>query len=101
MIDPKLVEVRSWLAKAWQEEPFEKTHSLVALVGMCLKFSDDFNVLRDAATTLTPFAVTTRYPGGLPEISLQEARDALDHARQVWNFVLARLPEKACISFNV
>lgn len=79
----------------WHEQIFEKTHSLVALVGMCLQFSRDFDALRTAATTLTPFAVTTRYPGDLPDISAQEARDALELARQIWDFVLARLPKEA------
>ena len=130
MANPKLEEIRSWLAKAnqdleaaswllespqslhgavgfhcqqaaekalkayltWQEEPFEKTHSLVALVGLCLKFSKDFDALRSAATTLTPYAVITRYPGDLPDISNQEAKNALALAFQIWEFILARLP---------
>ena len=79
----------------WHEQVFEKTHSLVALVGMCLQFSSDFDALRTAATTLTPLAVTTRYPGDLPDISAQEAREALELARQIWDFVLARLPKEA------
>jgi HEPN domain-containing protein len=78
----------------WHELEFEKTHSLVALVGLCLPISSDFEALRKAATTLTPFAVTTRYPGDLPEITQQEAQEALELARQVWNFILARLPEE-------
>jgi HEPN domain-containing protein len=82
---------------AWQEQPFEKTHSLVALVGMCLKFSSDFDILRNAATTPTPFAVTTRYPGDLPDISAQEAKEAINLARQIWDFVLTHLPNKAHI----
>ena len=81
----------------WQEHSFEKTHSLVALVGMCLNFSRDFDALRYAATMLTPFAVTTRYPGDLPDISPQEARDTLDQANLIWDFVLARLPEEVHI----
>ena len=79
----------------WQEQEFEKTHSLVALVGMCLQFSADFNGLRTAATTLTPFAVITRYPGDLPEISAQEAMEALELARQIRDFILAHLPVEA------
>jgi HEPN domain-containing protein len=79
----------------WQEQPFEKTHSLVALVGLCLRFSAEFDVLRTAATSLNPFAVTTRYPGDLPDISAQEAGEALEQARQVWDFVLACLPAEA------
>ena len=81
----------------WQEQVYEKTHSLVALVGMCLRFSSDFDALRTAATTLTPFAVTTRYPGDMPDISIQEAREAFDLARQVWDFVLTHLPKEAHI----
>ena len=77
------------------EHSFEKTHSLVALVGMCLKFDREFDALRYAATTLNPYAVTTRYPGDLPDISAQEARDSLDQAQLIWNFVLMRLPEEA------
>jgi len=133
MANPKLNEIRSWLAKprqdldasawllespqglygavgfhcqqaaekylkaylTWQEQVFEKTHSLVALVGMCLQFSADFDDLRRAATTLTPFAVITRYPGDLLDISAGEAREALELARQVQDFIMARLPIEA------
>lgn len=77
---------------AWQEQGFERTHSLVALVGMCLQFNADFNCLREAATTLTPFAVITRYPGDLPDITAQEAREALELACEVRDFILAQLP---------
>ena len=78
----------------WQEYPFEKTHSLVALVGMCLKFSSDFDKLRYAATMLSPFAVTTRYPGELPDVTVKEARDTLDQANLIWDYVIAHLPEE-------
>ena len=78
----------------WKEEPFEKTHSLVVLVVMSLKFNVSFDSLRTAATTLTPYAITTRYPGELPDISIQEAREALSLARQVWESVLPQLPEE-------
>jgi len=76
---------------------FEKTHSLVALIGLCLQSDNDFSELRTAATTLTPYAVTTRYPGDLPDVSHQEAKDALVLAQQVWDFILARLPIEAHI----
>jgi len=82
---------------AWQDQPFEKTHSLVALVGMCLEFDSDFDTLRNAATTLTPFAVTIRYPGDMPDISAKEAREALNLARQIWDFVLIHLPKETQI----
>lgn len=76
----------------WRDEPFERTHSLVALVAMCLPFDASFDTLRTAATTLTPYAVALRYPGDLPELTEGEAREALRLAREVWDFVLGRLP---------
>jgi HEPN domain-containing protein len=79
----------------WLEIPFEKTHSLVALVGLCLKVSPDFETLRTAATTLTPFAVITRYPGDLPAISRQEALEGVEYAKQIREFILAHLPGEA------
>jgi len=77
---------------SWVEQPFEKTHSLIALVGMCLPHEAAFEGLREAATNLTPYAVTTHYPGELPELSRSEVFEAIELARQVWNFVLIRLP---------
>jgi len=76
----------------WQDEPFEKTHSLIALVSMCLHFDPAFEQLRQAAASLTPYAVTFRYPGELPELTAEEAEQAISFSRQVWEFVLKRLP---------
>jgi HEPN domain-containing protein len=78
----------------WRDELFEKTHSLVALVAKCLTFDSSFEELRTAATTLTPYAVASRYPGDLPDLTEEEAQQALTLARQVWDFVLQRLPSE-------
>lgn len=79
---------------AWQDEPFEKTHSLVALVGKCLSFDQDFQGLRQAAVTLTPYAVAFRYPGDLPELTLEEAERAYILAEKVWEFLILKLPQE-------
>jgi len=76
----------------WRDEPFEKTHSLVALIAKCLTFDPTFEELRTAATTLTPYAVESRYPGDVAELTEEEARQALTMAHQVWGFVFRRLP---------
>jgi HEPN domain-containing protein len=78
----------------WQDEPFEKTHSLVALVGKCLSFDQDFQDLRQAAVTLTPYAVAFRYPGDLPELMLEEAEHAYILAEKVWDFLILKLPRE-------
>ncbi len=81
----------------WRDEPFEKIHSLVA---QCLVFDSAFAELRVAATTLTPYAVDTRYPGDLLELTEAEAREALALARQVWDFVLQRLPPETRVEIT-
>lgn len=84
----------------WRDEPFEKTHSLVALVAKWLAWDPSFEELRTAATTLTPYAVASRYPGDLPELTEAEAQEALTLARQVWDFVLQRLPSEVQIEMK-
>jgi HEPN domain-containing protein len=81
----------------WRDEPFKKIHSLVALIAKCLALDPSFVELRAAATTLTPYAVASRYPGDLPELTEAEAREALMLARQVWDFVLRRIPPEVRI----
>jgi HEPN domain-containing protein len=78
----------------WQDEPFEKIHSLVALVGKCLPFDQDLQDLRQAAVTLTPYAVTFRYPGDLSELTPEEAERAYILAQQVWDFLIVKLPQE-------
>ena len=78
----------------WHDQPFGKTHSLVALVGICLSIDNTFEDLRKAATTLTPYAVTTRYPGDLPEVPRSEAEEAISLAHFVWDFVTKMLPSE-------
>jgi HEPN domain-containing protein len=76
----------------WQEEPFEKTHSLVALVGKCLAIDQEFQTLREAAVNLTPYAVSYRYPGDYAEVSKREAEKAYDQANGIWKFLISKLP---------
>lgn len=76
----------------WRDERFERTHSLVALIARCLRFDASFNTQRYAATTLTPYAVASRYPGDFPELVEVEAQEALTLARELWDFVQDRLP---------
>jgi HEPN domain-containing protein len=78
----------------WQDEPFEKTHSLVALVGKCLTFDQDLQDLRHAAVTLTPYAVAFRYAGDLPELTHEEAELAYTLAEKVWDFLIFKLPQE-------
>lgn len=61
---------------------FPKSHDIEAIVRLL-----PAGVLADwplrEQRQLTMYAVITRYPGGYPEISLADAREALRIARQV------------------
>ncbi len=74
-----------------KDTQFGRTHSLVALVGMCLELDREFSHLRDAAVILTPYAVSTRYPGDLPEISKIEAIEAIEYSKKVYQFIVDHL----------
>jgi HEPN domain-containing protein len=39
--------------------------------------------------------VIFRYPGELPELSKEDADQAISFAKQMWNFVINRLPPEA------
>lgn len=72
--------------------PFDRVHNLVYLLDLCETVEPSFAVLREAAESLTPYAVEVRYPGDMLEISLEEAQQALAAAQAVWRQVLSFLP---------
>ena len=72
---------------------FPKTHALEDLVLLAAQSETEFLVLKDEVTALTPYAVETRYPEFV-EPSLDDAREALQIARKVRDFVLQRLPKE-------
>jgi HEPN domain-containing protein len=63
----------------WHDEPFGKTHNLETLV--------------DQAVPLTEYAWKFRYPGEHEGASRDEAERALMIAREVFEAVLARVPQ--------
>ena len=84
----------------WHDIIFPKTHSLVALIAHCLEVDTDFRILRTASMTLTPYAVASRYPGNVPNLSFADAQQAQSLAQEVWQFVLKRLPDEVSARFT-
>lgn len=72
--------------------PFRRTHDLVELVSLCATLDATFSSLAGIAHELAPYAVTFRYPTEEPTPSLEQAQQRLQWARQVWSFVMDRLP---------
>ena len=76
----------------WHDVPFTRTHDLDALLQQSATIAPDVLTFRPALAQLTRYAVETRYPGPAAEPTPDEARAALELARQLVQFVLARLP---------
>jgi len=75
-----------------QEVILQKTHNLVVLLESCLAFDINFEILRDSAEILTPYATEFRYPGDTIEPEKYEAEEALVIASLVLDFVVKLLP---------
>ncbi len=71
---------------------FDRVHNLVYLLDLCETVEPALAILRDAAESLTPYAVEVRYPGDMFEISAAEAQQALAATQMVWDYVLKLLP---------
>lgn len=71
---------------------FEKTHDLDRLCVLCAGVDSSFARLGARAGNLNDYAVGFRYPGS-ESPTLKEVQEALDVVREVWAFVLERLPD--------
>ena len=70
---------------------FQKYHSLDYLLDLLVPAEPKAEDLRAAASTLTDYAVEARYPFPRRESTLAEAREAVEIARSIRQFVLGRL----------
>jgi len=69
---------------------FPKTHNLMVLINLCSDVDADFHKL-DNADNLTDYAVEIRYPDDWYEPSLDDAKEAIRLAEQVYGFVEERV----------
>ena len=76
----------------FREKDFPKTHDITHLLEIVALTDKVLAASLDAAEDLTAYGVLPRYPGDLPEISLDEARHLYQLAIQVRDGVLAVIP---------
>ncbi len=75
------------------DRPFRKTHDLDELSRASEAIDASLSNVLEPARYLTVFAWEFRYPGGRETPPVDEARQALELARQVVDSLLRRLPE--------
>ena len=76
----------------WHDRPFRKTHNLVEIGEAAAAVDSTLESVLRRAAPLTEYAWRFRYPGDLDEPSVEEAREALAIAREVFDGLLSRLP---------
>lgn len=76
----------------FHDREFRKTHDLETLCRECAQVDPAFAQWRDACEILSGYAVEPRYPDDFEEYTRDLAAEALDLARQIRDFVLAKIP---------
>jgi HEPN domain-containing protein len=79
----------------WHNTPFRKTHLLEEVGEQCLGIDATLKAIIDRAVPLSQYAWRYRYPGEPTEPPREEAEAALAIAREVYDAILARLPDEA------
>ena len=73
---------------------FRKTHDISELIELCKEIDEEFEILYSLnATKLTRYAVEARYPDEFYIPSIEEARELVEIAKKVRNFVIRKLKE--------
>ena len=69
-----------------------KTHDLVKLVDVCLKYNKQFEVLRQLAATITPYETAGRYPDNtFKKPSQENIKNFIEKSEYVFNFVINQI----------
>lgn len=72
-------------------EKFEKTHQIGYLLERCNKIDTSFEELKEEAFFLSRFYIETRYPGDIPEFSLEHAKKAFQSCKKIKEFILEKI----------
>lgn len=70
---------------------FPKTHDLLALLSFVPATVPDAVHLKDDFQLLNRYAIETRYPGDIPEVTQRDAEQAAAAAHRVKDFVLSHI----------
>ena len=78
------------------QKQFRKTHNIAKLIELCKEIDGDFDKIYSyGATSLTDYAVKFRYGEEFYFPSIEEAKEAIEIANKVKEFVKKKLKEKA------
>lgn len=78
----------------WHQIEFKKTHDIAALLKLASEMDSVISDVLSDAVHLTPYGVEYRYPGDYPDVTMDDAKKALNLAVQVRKEIRYRLPEE-------
>jgi len=78
---------------AYHEFHVEKTHEIEFLLGLCKGFLPEIERFIEKGSVLTDYAVDSRYPAPRVEVTQQQAKEAIEIARSIYEFILKSLPD--------
>ena len=78
----------------WHKQPFPKTHDLRVLGAKCVTLDATLDGVSSSVAQITGYAIETRYPGPWGAPTVAESQDALRLAREMYDAVVARLPNE-------
>ena len=76
----------------WHQIEFPKTHDIEVLLKLAAAADAEIPEAMCEAADLTPYGVEYRYPGEYPDVTICDARKAIDLAVLVRAEILRRLP---------
>ena len=71
---------------------FPKTHDIGMLLKIVSKINQNLSELLKDTITLTDYSVDVRYPDDVPNITLEDAKQAIELAKKVREAILGELP---------
>ena len=80
---------------AYHDRHVEKTHDIEFLIGLCMAIVPEIEKFIDAGGVLTAYAIESRYPAPRIEVNKLQAREAIESARRICEFILNALPDLA------
>ncbi|MDH5720154.1 MAG: HEPN domain-containing protein [Spirochaetia bacterium] len=79
----------------YSEQDFEKTHNIIRLLELAVKFSDEFKKLENEGILLTPYATEFRYPEEIYlEPDRKEYNEAYLSAKKIFDTIVSILPKE-------
>lgn len=80
---------------AYHDCHVEKTHDIEFLLGLCKKILPEIERFIEPSRALTTYAIESRYPAPRLEVTEPQAKEAIETARGIYEFILNALPDLA------